>query len=252
MKTIFITLMLAGSMTGTLSGQTINFKSGPKQVALVELYTSEGCSSCPPAEYWLNRLKSSPSLWNSFIPVAFHVDYWNSLGWKDRLSSPQFSLRQSDYAQLWHADNVYTPCFVLNGSEWTGWHYRKEPPVASENDVGALEVHNTGTNHWSATFVPMTPLAGNLELHATLLASGLESNVRAGENKGRDLHHEFAALDLISIGMVNSNGIARGRFILDLPGDVQKKDLALAVWITRPGELVPLQAVGGWLVQPAE
>jgi hypothetical protein len=249
MKTIFIPLILTAATAATLFGQSVSFKSGPKQVSLVELYTSEGCSSCPPAEYWLNRLKSSPSLWNSFVPVAFHVDYWNSAGWKDRWSSPQFSLRQSDYAQQWHADNVYTPCFVLNGSEWLAWRFRKEPPAASGVDVGVLEVHYTGTNRWSATFAPVVPLRENLELHATLLAGGIESNVRGGENSGRDLHHEFAALDLISIGMFNDNGIGRSRFIVNVPRDNQKKALALAVWITRPGELAPLQAAGEWLPQ---
>jgi len=123
MKNIFILFLLIISTAAPAPAQPISFKSGLKQVSLVELYTSEGCSSCPPAEDWLNRLKNSPSLWSRFVPLAFHVDYWNSPGWKDRWSSPQFSLRQSDYAQLWHAENVYTPCFVLNGGEWTGWHF---------------------------------------------------------------------------------------------------------------------------------
>jgi len=108
-------------------------------------------------------------------------------------------------------------------------------------------VHYAGTNRWKATFVPVNPLKGNLELHATLLAGALESNIRGGENKGKELHHEFAALELVTIGMASNNGVAHGRFILDIPGNGQNKNLALAVWVTRPGELTPLQAVGGWL-----
>src|SRR5437868_3719162 len=70
------------------------FQSGEDQTVLLELYTSEGCSSCPPAEQWMTQLKNAPGLWKSFVPVAFHVDYWDYLGWKDVLSSPNYSQRQ--------------------------------------------------------------------------------------------------------------------------------------------------------------
>ncbi len=73
--------------------------------------------------------------------------------------------------------------------------------------------------------------------------------MKAGENRGRNLHHEFAALDLVSIGMTTSHGVAHGKFILDTSRYVSEKTLGLAVWITRPGELTPLQATGGWLVR---
>ncbi len=153
MKTIFMSLALTTLITAGTAADQLRFQSDAKQVSLVELYTSEGCSSCPPAEDWLNRLKDSPGLWKTFVPVAFHVDYWNSLGWKDRLSSPEFSERQRDYAQLWHADNIYTPCFILNGGEWHGWLDHRDAP-ASGGEVGVLEVKSTGTNRWSATSRP--------------------------------------------------------------------------------------------------
>jgi hypothetical protein len=246
MKTFIMTLALATLIATSSAAEQFRFQSDVKQVSLVELYTSEGCSSCPPAEDWLNRLKDSPGLWKSFVPVAFHVDYWNSPGWKDRLSSPEFSERQRDYTQLWHADNIYTPCFILNGGEWHGWLGRHDVP-APGGDVGVLEVKSTDTNHWSATFVPAAPAQGNFEIHAALLANGLASDVKAGENRGRNLHHEFAALDLVNIGMTTSHGIAHGKFILDTSRYASEKTLGLAVWITRPGELTPLQATGGWL-----
>jgi hypothetical protein len=248
MKTVFISFILASAITASISAAPFHFQSDAKQVSLVELYTSEGCSSCPPAEEWLNRLKDSPSLWKNFVPVAFHVDYWNSLGWKDHLSAPEFTKRQSDYAQLWHAENVYTPCFVLNGNEWHGWLVRHDAPGALGEDIGVLEVKSIGTNLWSATFVPAHPGTGKFEIHAALLSGGLNSDVKAGENRGRRLHHEFAALDLVSVGMADSNGIAHGKFILDTSRYASEKSLALAVWVTRPGELVPVQATGGWLV----
>src|SRR5436190_11363063 len=92
----------------------LRFESPERQTALLELYTSEGCSSCPPAETWFSKLKNAPGLWTNFVPVAFHVDYWNRLGWRDKFSDAQFSERQRAYAQLWSAENIYTPEFVLS------------------------------------------------------------------------------------------------------------------------------------------
>src|ERR1051326_5468046 len=80
------------------------FESGETQNSLIELFTSEGCSSCPPAEKWLSALKTNQDLWKKTIPVAFHVDYWNHLGWRDRFSKPEFTSRQQRYATEWGGD----------------------------------------------------------------------------------------------------------------------------------------------------
>lgn len=242
--TALTTALASDAMAGPLL-----FRSAVKQVSLVELYTSEGCSSCPPAEDWLSRLKGSPGLWKNFVPVAFHVDYWNYLGWTDRWSSPEFSVRQRDYAQLWRAENIYTPCFVLNGAEWHAWLGRREVPASPGAEIGVLEARSIGTNLWNATFIPAQPASGNFEIHAAVLAAGLDSDVKAGENRGRKLHHEFTALELVSLGMTNRHGIAQGKFIINSSRDSQGGVLALAVWVTRPGELLPLQATGDWLGQ---
>src|SRR6266704_4673726 len=84
---------------------SLTFQSSGEQVALLELYTSEGCSSCPPAETWLSRLKESPGLWKDFVPVAFHVDYWDYLGWRDPWSSKTFIYRQHAYARERRSDS---------------------------------------------------------------------------------------------------------------------------------------------------
>src|SRR5271156_2248162 len=121
----------------------IQFQSSERQVALVELYTSEGCSSCPPAESWLSKLKNKPGLWSDFVPVAFHVDYWNGLGWRDKLSSEEYSERQRNYARDWSEDEVYTPEFVLNGKEWRNWFGFRGAPSASATKTGILQVSST-------------------------------------------------------------------------------------------------------------
>ena len=116
------TLLISGLLTLCFSGKSqtnlITFQSTDEQTSLLELFTSEGCSSCPPAETWLSGLKAAPGLWKEFVPVAFHVDYWDYLGWRDPWGAKTFSLRQHAYAKTWRIDSVYTPAFILNGKEW--------------------------------------------------------------------------------------------------------------------------------------
>src|SRR3954471_14035949 len=101
------------------SAEEIVFESKPAQTHLIELFTSEGCSSCPPAEAWLSKLKSDPGLWKAFVPLAFHVDYWDRLGWRDPFASKEWTARQYRYAANWKGESVYTPGFVLDGVEMT-------------------------------------------------------------------------------------------------------------------------------------
>ena len=236
------------------SAQTnyIKFQSAPERTALLELYTSEGCSSCPPAEAWLSGLKDSPRLWKDFAPVAFHVDYWNYLGWKDAWSDAEFSERQRSYAQLWHSENIYTPELVLNGKEWHNWFTGRNGPKSDGDKVGVLTVTSEKTNRWQVIFSPEKIDASNYEIHAALLAGGIFSDVKAGENSGRQLQHDFAVVNLVQIGLTTSNGVAHGRFIINAPKSVVGKTSALAVWVTRAGELEPLQSTGGWLAAPGK
>ena len=95
------------------------FESSEKPTALVELYTSEGCSSCPPADRWLSSLKDDEGLWKEFVPLAFHVDYWDYIGWEDRFADKQYSQRQRRYAHEFSEPTVYTPVYVgpgMNGA----------------------------------------------------------------------------------------------------------------------------------------
>jgi hypothetical protein len=124
-------LMMWLSAAGYIfTAETTTFESGETQTSLIELFTSEGCSSCPPAEKWLSAFNSNPDLWKKVVPVAFHVDYWNHLGWCDRFSKPEFTLRQQQYAAGWGGDSVYTPGFVVNGREWRDWFSGNALPAA--------------------------------------------------------------------------------------------------------------------------
>jgi hypothetical protein len=99
-KRILAIAALALVALGTTQVGAQTFQSGPARVGLLELYTSEGCSSCPPAESWLSGLAGNDALWKDVVPVAFHVDYWDYLGWRDVFASSAFSERQRDYASV--------------------------------------------------------------------------------------------------------------------------------------------------------
>jgi hypothetical protein len=221
---------------------------GPAQrVTLVELFTSEGCSSCPPAERWLNGLADDPRLWHGIVPVAFHVDYWDYIGWPDRFASPAYAARQRAHARSAGRGGVYTPGFVVHGEEWRGWFHRPvleldDPPPAG---VITLDVDRTA-QRVSASFVAAVRTAEALDLHLAMLGFGLRSEVGGGENAGRTLQHDFVVLGYAHSAM--TGGSPRFEAAVALPeASHPAARRALAAWVSARGDPRPLQAVGGWL-----
>ena len=232
---ILLGAMLAGM---AFAAEPQRFVSGPARVSLVELYTSEGCSSCPPAEKWLGTLRDDAGLWKSFVPVAFHVNYWDKLGWPDRFASREGTQREYAYAEAWGSGNVYTPCFVRDGTEWKT--RGEKIPAPGGPAAGTLTASYDGAV-LRAEFTPAAPRAGEkFEIHAALLGGGIVSKVTAGENSGETLRQEFVALAL-------AHGATGADVALPTPKIAGVTRHALAVWVTRRGELAPLQATGGWL-----
>ena len=117
----WITAVLATAHAAAAIAAECRVASGPGTAALVELYTSEGCSSCPPADRWLSAFAKTPRD-ASVVPIAFHVQYWDSLGWKDRFGDPRYTDRQEAEGKLNGARFVYTPQVVLGGHDFPGWH----------------------------------------------------------------------------------------------------------------------------------
>jgi hypothetical protein len=225
------------------------FSSGPSRVVLIELYTSEGCSSCPPADRWLGSLRGDPGLWKDFVPVAFHVTYWDGLGWKDRLSAREFTAREYAYASSWGSSTVYTPCFVRNGEQWKPVWGRPAGPAAP---IGVLTVEVGDDRMCRAEFRPgpaVRAAPAGFELHVAVLGGGLSSRVTAGENRGATLEHEFVVLGIADKAFSPVPGDSAGRAAVALPeaivNDAARR--ALAAWVTPRGELAPIQATGGWL-----
>ena len=226
--------------------------SGERQAVLLELFTSEGCSSCPPAEAWLGKLESHPDLWRNFVPVAFHVDYWDRLGWPDKLASKEFTARQHRYATAWGSRSVYTPGFVSNGLEWRGWYQGGRLPEPTGPAVGVLAAHSTNGMAWTVTFQPASSSVRAGEAHIALLGFDVSSAVRAGENRGRTLQHSFAALALVSAPLRAQDGRLTAHLTLPAATPVTAPRRALAVWVTEADGRTVRQATGGWLTRDKE
>lgn len=240
---LLIAVVLFGAVAGPLKAQTLEFASSEHQTTLIELFTSEGCSSCPPADRWMSRLKNDARLWQEIIPLAFHVDYWDYLGWRDPLSQAAFSRRQRQYAQLGHARSVYTPGFFTNGREWRGWFRKPSLGAAAEHKTGILKV-NLSPQALTATYQPVQANKAALQLHVAVLGFDIRSSVTRGENSGKTLTHDFVVLAWHKSNP-NLNGSWQiKRETLDLAQDHAR---ALAVWVTTAGDPAPLQATGGWL-----
>ncbi len=177
-----------------LAAEPQTFESATTPPVLVELFSSEGCSSCPPAEAWVSALKSSPDLWKRVVPVVFHVDYWDRLGWPDRFASREFTARQARYAAAGGVASVYTPGFVVNGREWRGWFESKPLPATGAAKGGRLKVTLRDRTRAEIVFTPAAAGTPPLFVEFALLGGGIESDVRRGENSGRKLRHDFVVL----------------------------------------------------------
>ena len=231
----------------TASADTLRFESGPGRVELIELYTSEGCSSCPPADRWFSGLKGHPGLWSEFAPIVFHVDYWDYIGWQDRFARPEFSERQRLYAREGAASAVYTPGVFRNGDDWRGWHRKPlHPDRADETGVLSVEVDGGAVHvRFAAAEAGSRPAV----VHVVLLGMDLSTEVRAGENAGKTLRHDFVALDVRSSVLEDRDGAFDSTLIFDESAFRGAGQAALVAWVSGDGTQAPLQAVGGYLVR---
>jgi len=185
---------------------------------IVELFTSEGCSSCPPADEVLARLEQSPPVPGvEVIALSQHVDYWNRLGWTDPFSSTQFSVRQSEYARAFGKDGVYTPQMIVDGqTEFVGSNMgrardaiaqalkspkatvrleRKSNQDAAAADTAQLSVHIEN--------LPAMSAGDTAEVLLAVTETDLQTNVSRGENSGRRLRHIAVVRQFNVIGNVN-------------------------------------------------
>ncbi len=236
-------LLLAGSVGAV---EKLDVVSPIEQTMLVELFTSEGCSSCPPADRWLSDLKTNGRLWSDILPLAFHVDYWDYIGWRDRFAHADFSERQRRYALEGGARSVYTPGMFQNGREWRGW-WRGQDPAQSSAKPGRLALTVNGASASVGFHAQALTAPESLLVHVAVLGMDLKTNVTAGENDGRTLAHDFVVLGVRTAPMAKSGKRYAAELDLPIPS-VSAPKRAVVAWISTADSQTPLQAVGGRLV----
>jgi len=236
---VFLAILLF-SGTSLAVADAVEFASGPQKTVMIELFTSQGCSSCPPAEAYLNSFVDDPQLWTKNIPAAFHVDYWDYLGWKDRFAHSDHARRQQRYARLGHVGSVYTPALIVNGKGRRPGrlgHEAVDRPMA-----GNLKL-TVDNNSVSAGFMPAQEVSGMLILHLAVLGMNLATDIQAGENAGHHSRHEFVVL---GHRMVRSTDRQWQTTLPDFDRTLTRR-LAVIAWLSRPDDPAPLQATGGYL-----
>lgn len=227
---------------------------------IIELYTSQGCSSCPPAEAWLSEQFNKTDLWQKYFPLAFHVTYWDYLGWRDIFGQKAFSERQYQHLNQKHTRQVYTPQFVINAKEWRGWFSGELTEIFAvpQPEVGVLKVR-IANQQLEASFVPQQPWGQHKDLsqarlQLALVGSGLTSEIKRGENRHKQLTHDFVVFSMQSIPVsvratefaASDSALYFEQYLNSIPATAQKApQLAWVVWLTLNEE--PIQAVGGWL-----
>lgn len=219
-------------------------KSGTTTVPLLELYTSEGCSSCPPADKWLGGLKQDPA---KFTPLAFHVDYWDYIGWKDRFSKAEYSDRQRKTAAFGGAGFVYTPQFVMNGRDFRGWDNArfneavgKSQKLASRANLSldAVALENGGIVLKANAQAVKPADAKNADVFIALYENKLVSQVKAGENNGATLKHDYVVREFFGAYQINNQNTFAKEF--NLSADWKKKDAGAVIFVqnSQTGEIL--------------
>jgi hypothetical protein len=190
---------------------------------LIELYSSEGCSSCPPAEAWLRSVQNGANA----VALEFHVDYWDALGWRDRFSNARYTARQQAFAARSGGAGVYTPEVVLDGREWRDWYRHPEVPSVTGKATMKLSVEPGVPLHVHVD----TMLADSADVSAyqnyiALIEDGLSSQVRAGENRGTLLKHDHVVRAFVG-------PLARADAEVAVPADMDWSHAAVVAFAQR-------------------
>lgn len=240
----FTSLMLA-CLCGVLAAPAARAaacaaQSGEQRAVLLELYTSEGCDSCPPADRRLSGFKDRAEYAGRLVPLAFHVDYWDRLGWTDRFASPLHTRRQHAMAELARSRLVYTPQFLRNGRDWRsgggpldGLH----DSAAAARIVLRIEAAGAAGLAVGGEVVAARP---GLETWLALYENNLKSVVRAGENAGNTLRHDYVVRRLVGPLALDGKGLLALRQQIALDVDWKRADLGVVVFVQdkASGEIV--------------
>jgi hypothetical protein len=199
---------------------------------VVELFTSEGCSSCPPADAILVKLSQMDVNGLDIIVLGEHVDYWNGIGWTDRFSSSKFTYRQQGYAQRFGLASAYTPQMVIDGQKQLvgndSTQVAREIDAASKKEMPAkITVAKLGGDAYQVSVQSGT---GRGKVFLAVTEDGLSTEVKGGENGGRTLHHAGVVRELRPIGSL-SKGEFQGKVEVPVKQDWNAANLKLVVFL---------------------
>jgi hypothetical protein len=238
---IFLGLSLLLSISHHAIAAECSAKSGVATVPLLELYTSEGCSSCPPADKWMSGIKT-----DKVTPLAFHVDYWDYIGWKDKFSKAEYSDRQRKIAAFGGAGFVYTPQFVMNGRDFKGWDNSRlnqsvtaTQKLASRANLSLDAVQENGKITLKTSAQSTNPAdAKNSDVFVAIYENKLVSQVKAGENSGRELKHDYVVREFFGAYQINNQNEFSKSFTLS--PEWAKRDAGAVIFVqnSRTGEII--------------
>ncbi len=247
--------LLAGSLS--LAAASAQTASPARMPVLVELFTSEGCSSCPPADALLGRLdREQPVNSANIIVLEEHVDYWESGGWHDRFSSSQFTDRQNNYLPRLKFQDPYTPQMIVDGStQLLGSDAPKalnvitqatqSPKIALTLATPAIDGRHIAC---SVSATSSSPLPKG-DLYAVVVQPTATTEVKAGENGGKHLDHVGVVRSMQRIGKVQDLGAGAVKFSLNVPANVSTDNLRVVVFAQAPGQ-GPIQGAASISTKP--
>ena len=240
MRRYFVLVGLLCLTTGPVLAAQCTATSAPHRVPLLELYTSEGCDSCPPADRWVSSLSSRGLGSDRLVVLAFHVDYWDRLGWPDRFAQARFTERQRALNERNRSRVLYTPQLVLNGKDYRRGLRddltERVTAIAHDRAKAALSLNVAPTaSHWNVTGTWSATEPGDARVWIALYENGLATDVRAGENREKRLQHDFVVRDLA--GPFASGGFSHA-FKVDTAW--KRRDLAVAAFVqeARSGDVL--------------
>lgn len=235
-----LTALALAAGTSAVAAETgaCQARSAPTVPTIVELYTSEGCSSCPPADRWLSRLKADPAV-HAF---AFHVEYWDYIGWKDRFAHPVLGQRQAQQLAVNGGGVRYTPQVVHNGVDERRWH-RLALPLPAPTAASTVDVTlQRDGQRIEATISPGPGAPARLAAWWAVTEHGHTSRVSAGENSGETLKHDFVVREYRPVAAWATSTAPPLQFTPSVPADpAHPRQVSLVVVDAVSGK--PLQAV---------
>jgi hypothetical protein len=228
---------LACAAASAANPATCKAQSPAKLTPVIELYTSEGCSSCPPADRWLSTLKNDAAQGRAVVQ-AFHVGYWDYIGWVDRFANPAYTERQRQVASWNRQSGIYTPQLVRNGQDWRDY---ARAVTSSEPAHASIELQKTADDAFAANVTPAEGVT-TWSAYWTVTEHGHNSKVKAGENAGEFLQHDFVVRQYVRAGDYHGASSLKLRTIA--PQADHPRQVNLVVFDPRTGKTLQALSLG--------